>query len=191
MEFPMTIGGQEINSLKELRNLAEENVEAQMILGEAFWEGNGVPQDFKKAFVMFEKASAQDNSQALLNLGYMYCKGIACEVDLLKCEELYLRADALGDEEANGILAEVYIYGMGPVKQDLRKGMEYAYKSVHSEKGDEEILSWFGGEETFEQVYQLITENMLDDTSFRMFCQKLREDQSQEYRKYEPLGLYD
>ena len=154
MEFPMMIGENEVNSLKELRNLAEGNVEAQMILGDAFCEGDGVPQDFRKAFLLFEKASEKNNSQALLNLGYMYRKGIACDVDLLKAEQLYLKAEALGDEEANGILAEVYIYGMGPVKQDLRKGLEYAYKSVHSEQGDEEVLSWFGGEEAFEQIYK-------------------------------------
>ncbi len=191
MEFPMMIGENEVNSLKELRNLAEGNVEAQMILGDAFCEGDGVPQDFRKAFLLFEKASEKNNSQALLNLGYMYRKGIACDVDLLKAEQLYLKAEALGDEEANGILAEVYIYGMGPVKQDLRKGLEYAYKSVHSEQGDEELLSWFGGEEAFEQIYKLVTEELLDDNSFRMICQKLRQDQAIEYRQYEPIGLYD
>lgn len=191
MEFPMIIGEYEVNSLKELRGLAEENTEAQMILGDAFWDGDGVPQDYKKAFSLFEKAAANNNSQALLNLGYMYRKGIACEVDLLKTEQLYLKAAELGDDEANGVLAEVYIYGMGPVKQDLLRGMEYAYKSVHSERGDDEILSWFGGPEAFEQIYEMITEGMLDDNEFRMICQKIRQDQAQEYRQYEPLGLYD
>lgn len=191
MEFPMVIGKCEVNSLKELRDLAKDNTEAQMILADAFWEGDGVPQDYKKAFLLFEKAAAKDNSQALLNLGYMYRKGIACTVDLFKAEQLYLKAAELGDDEADGVLAEVYIYGMGPVKQDLCRGLEYAYKSVHSERGDDEILSWFGGPDAFEQIYEMITGGMLDDNSFRMFCQKLRQDQSPEYRKYEPAGLYD
>ena len=191
MLFPMMVGQNKVNSLKELRELGETNMDAQMILGDAFWEGDGVPKDFKKAFYYFEKAAQKNNSQALLNLGYMYRKGIACEVDLLKAERFYLQADKLGDEEANGILAEVYIFGMGPVKQDLRKGLMYAYKSVHSPKGDDEILSWFGGAESFEQIYGLIMGDGLDEASFRKICKKIRQDQSPEYRQYEPKGLYD
>lgn len=192
MDFPMMIGEHEVNSVKELRNLAEENSEAQKILGEAFFEGDGVPQDYRKAFSLLEKAAAAGNSQALLDLGYMYRKGIACEVDLLKAEQLYLKAEELGDDEADGILAEVYIYGMGPVKQDLLRGLEYANRAVHSERGDDEILGWFGGMEAFEKIYEVITGGMLDDNAFRMYCQKLRQDPAQdEYRKYEPIGLYD
>lgn len=191
MEFPMMVGEYEVNSLKELRNLAEENTEAQLILADAFWEGDGVPQDYKKAFMLSEKLAAKDNSQGLLNLAYMYCKGIECEVDLLKAERLYLRAAELGDPEAYGMLAEVYIYGMGPVKQDLFRGLEYAYKSVHSERGDDEVLAWFGGPESFEAVYEMIMGGALDDNALRMYCQKLREDQSPHYRQYEPDGLYD
>ena len=189
MDFPIMIGEEEVCSMKELRALAEENTEAQRILGEAFWEGDGVPQDYRKAFNYFEKAAERNDSQALLNLGFMYRKGIACEVDLLKAEELYLRADALGDDEANGILAEVYLFGMGPVKQDVKKGLEYAKKSV--EAGDDELLEWFDGEEAFEAIYNAITQNMMDDNSYRAFCQKLRQDQSPEYQQYEPEGLYD
>lgn len=191
MNFPMMIGENEIYSLKELRDLSLDNAEAQMILADAFWDGDGLPQDYKKAFALFEKAAAKGNSQALLNLGYMYRKGIACEVDLLKAEQLYLEAKELGDDEADGVLAEVYIFGMGPVKQDLLKGLDYAYKSIHSEKGDDEILSWFGGPEAFEQIYEMVTEGMLDDNALRMICQKLRQDQSPEYKQYEPEGLYD
>ncbi len=191
MLFPMMVGQKQVNSLKELRELGETDVDAQMILGDAFWEGDGVPKDFKKTFYYFEKAAQKNNSQALLNLGYMYRKGIACEVDLLKAEQLYLQADKLGDEEANGALAEVYIFGMGPVKQDLRKGFEYAYKAVHSQKGDDELLSWFGGAEDFEKIYELIMEGGYDDATFRKICERLRQDQSPEYRQYEPAGLYD
>ena len=191
MEFPMTIGGEEVNSLKELKVLAEDNVEAMTVLIDAYWNGDGVPQDFKKVFALCEKAVALNDTQAMIDLGFMYRKGMACEVDLLKCEELTLRAHELGDPEAKHILAEFYIYGMGPVKQDLLKGLQFAYDSIISEEGDDEIASWFGGEESFMEIYEAIKEGLVDETSLNMIAIKLRQDQPEEYRIHEPAGLYD
>ncbi len=191
MKFPVVVDKKIINSISELKEFAEKNTKAQMLLGDAYWNGKGVPQSYKEAFEYYQKAANNNDSQAMLNLGHMYRKGIACEVDLLKCESLYLNAEALGDDEANGLLAEIYIYGMGPVKQDLRKGLIYARKAVDSPKGDPEILKWFGGEDAFNVIYEEIMGNGISDEDYRLYSNAIREDQSLEYRKYEPVGLYN
>ena len=38
-------------------------------------EGHGVPKDYEKAFIWFEKAAEQNNILALYNLGLMYRDG--------------------------------------------------------------------------------------------------------------------
>lgn len=192
MEFPIIIDGKKLYSLRELKDMAETNGKAQVFLGEAFFNGDDVPQDYRKAFSYFTKAVEKGESQGMMDLAYMYRKGFAGEVDLLKTERYYLKAYHCGDEEALGALAEMYVFGMGPVKQDLKKGMEYAYKAIFSETmPNKEVCSWFGGEDDFLMMYQMITSGALDDNTMHMICQKFREDQSPEYKIYEPDGLYD
>ena len=191
MEFPVEIDGEELYSMRELRAKAETNGEAQVMLGEAFFTGDGVPQDYRKALLYFQKAVENGESQGMLDLAMMYRKGIAVDVDLLKTELLCLMAYECGDREALGALAEMYIFGMGPVKQDLKKGMEYAYKAIHYRELRSSILSWFGGLDDFMEFYNAISQAEPDDVGLRMLGQQLRQSQSPEYKRYEPVGLYD
>ena len=194
MDFPMTINGEEVTNLKELRALAETSGPAQVILAEAFFHGDGVPQDFKKAHYYCEKAVENGESQGMLDLAFLYRKGIEVDIDYLKEEELNLRAAACGDEEAYGFLAETYLCGRGPVKQDLIKGLEYLYKAINSKYGDshDDLLSLFGGKEQFLSIYSAIVEyNAVDEYILRRICSDLRTEQTEEEKKRIPEGLYD
>lgn len=191
MEFPVEIDGEELNTLRELRDKAQTNSKAQVMLGEAFFTGDGVPHDYRKALSYFEKAADNGDSQGMLNLAYMYRKGISVDVDLLKTEQLCLRAYECGDKEALGALAEMYIFGMGPVKQDIQRGMGYAYKAIHYRQLHDAVCGWFGGEEEFINMHAVIASCDPEDVRLHMLGQKLRQDQSPEYKKYEPEGLYD
>jgi TPR repeat protein len=66
--------GQEANYDRKAVELFEKAAEqgdphAQNNLGWMYYEGNGVPQDYKKAIEFFEKAAVQGDPDAQNNLG--------------------------------------------------------------------------------------------------------------------------
>ena len=54
---------------------------AQNNLGDAYYYGNDVDQDFGKALEWFKKAAAKGNADALFSVGYMYDYGEGAEED--------------------------------------------------------------------------------------------------------------
>lgn len=192
MTFPMKVGSKVVNSKMELRQLAETDPIAQNLLTRAFFEGDGFPKDPKKAFYYACLGAEQKYSQSVLDLAYLYRKGIGCERDLLKAEQLYLEAERLGDDEAYNSLAEMYLFGMGPVKQDLLRGLDYVQKGIQSSCGMHSMLEVLGfSKEEFEFFYEQIKEGNIDGDELDELASILLKDQPEEYRVYEPAGLYD
>ena len=74
------------------------DAEAQYILGEMYWKGEGVPQDDKKSAEWFEKAAAQGKASAQLNLGMMYEYGKGVQQDKSVAKEWFGKACDNGRE---------------------------------------------------------------------------------------------
>jgi uncharacterized protein len=75
--------GNYATSLKELTPLAEQgNSEAQVLIGQMYSRGQGVPLDFAKAIKWFKAAAEQGNSDGQLHLGLAYLKGVGVEKDV-------------------------------------------------------------------------------------------------------------
>lgn len=55
-------------------------------LGTMFYQGSGVPQDFKKSFEYYREAAQRGSQKAQFNLGVMYSKGqgVAQDMDTAK-----------------------------------------------------------------------------------------------------------
>ena len=51
------------------------NTKAQFNLGNGYYTGEGVPQDYKEAFNWYRKAAEQGHSSAQNSLGVMYANG--------------------------------------------------------------------------------------------------------------------
>lgn len=69
-----------MNQLDGLTMLAEAGLDfAQNTLGEMYANGDGVPQDFEKAFAWIQKAADQGNADALSNLERMRLIPLALE----------------------------------------------------------------------------------------------------------------
>ncbi len=63
-------------ALKEWRPLAEQgDAAAQFNLGLMYYDGQGVPQDFREARRWFQRSADQGYEKAQLNLGAMYGSG--------------------------------------------------------------------------------------------------------------------
>ena len=69
-------------------------------VGKAHHDGNGVPQDYQRAYDFYKDASAYGDSRAMINLGYMYFRGQGVTQDFSKARYWYERAVAYGDTYA-------------------------------------------------------------------------------------------
>lgn len=82
-------GGSELDALKE--RAARGDAEAQFQLGRAYFRGEGMPKDEKKAFEWTEKSAQQENADAMTNLGFFYTQGIGVEKSEAKAVEWFRR----------------------------------------------------------------------------------------------------
>ena len=124
-------------AVTELIQKAKTDPNAMNLLAERYFKGDGVPRDIRKAISLFEAAAAANNSQAMISLGYLCKKAIGMNRDTVRAKELFEKAASLGDVEAYGALAEVYLFGMGKVKQDVGLGLENVRKLIDLNVADE------------------------------------------------------
>ena len=69
-------GPAEAQDIEEIRQAAEQGeAKAQYNLGVMYAEGEGVPEDDRKAVKWYRKAAEQGNAPAQYNLGVKYAKG--------------------------------------------------------------------------------------------------------------------
>ena len=69
-------------------------------LAQAYLNGDGVEQDFKKSAYWWEKLAETDNSVAQFNIGLYYAKGCGVARDFAKAAEWMKKAADNGDEDA-------------------------------------------------------------------------------------------
>ncbi|QCO21229.1 sel1 repeat family protein [Acinetobacter cumulans] len=94
----------EILNLKDLSIDEKENLIGWLYLN----GGDGVKQDYNKAYFWFEKSALSQNDEALNSLGNIYYLGLGRGKNYIKAEEYYSQAYALGNKDAIFNLAELY-----------------------------------------------------------------------------------
>ena len=90
-------------ALNELRPLAAEgDADAQFKLGSLYYQGFGVPQDFKEAIAWLRKAAEQNHTSAQVTLGAIYADGIPGVVEKNYPQALmwFIFAAGQGDPDA-------------------------------------------------------------------------------------------
>ena len=78
------------------------------------------PQDYAKAFALFQKAAESDHAAAENDLGVMYEQGLGVPVDLAKAEACYREAAEQGEPKAMSSLGQI----LGPDGPDASKHVE-------------------------------------------------------------------
>jgi len=114
------------DELKALRKKARRgDVDAQMGLGAAYFEGEGVPQDYTEAAKWLRMAAEQGNSTAQISMGIICLSG---DCGVLKNEQEAARWFELSAKQGNDLgryyLGVIYLTGIG-VSKDERKGFSY------------------------------------------------------------------
>jgi TPR repeat protein len=67
-------------------------------MGEMYYNGKGVKQDFKKAFEWYQRSVESGDLDALYSIGFMYCHGQGVEQDFEKASEFWKNAMEQGCE---------------------------------------------------------------------------------------------
>ena len=127
--------------LSLLRKQAERgDATAQCLLGEDYYEGQGVPQDYTEAAKWFRLAAEQGHAMAQNNLGVMYDYGSGAGVpqDSKETVKWYRRAAEQGNAGAQYGLGLAYCEGRG-VPQNFVQA--YAWLNVSVAQGHQGAVS--------------------------------------------------
>lgn len=109
-----------------LRPFAEkEDARAQSNLGQLYYRGQGVLQDYQEAMKWFRKAAKQGDEEAQFNLGGMYALGKGVPQDAQEAARWYRRAAEQGDTLAQLQLGLMYNQGQGVPQDFARAHMWY------------------------------------------------------------------
>lgn len=104
-------------------------LEAQTLIGVDYFKGEGIAQNYEKAFEWFQKAADQDYAYAQYLIALMYRDGKGIDQDSNKAFEWFQKAADQGYADAQYSIALMYERGLG-TPQDLDKSFEWLQKSA-------------------------------------------------------------
>ncbi|MBQ7307617.1 MAG: sel1 repeat family protein [Clostridia bacterium] len=76
------------------------NSEAQLLLGECYYCGNGVSQNYKEAIKWYSLSAEQNNDKALYQLGRCYYFGIGVDKNIEKARSFFEKSVKYGNTES-------------------------------------------------------------------------------------------
>ena len=109
-------------------------VETHYAIARLYWQGQGVPRDYYKAYDWLLKAAKLGHAGAMAKLGYLYTDGITVQQDFHQAFEWYSKAARLGDVDGLYNLGIFYLNGWG-TEQDTTMAKQYL--AAASAQGDE------------------------------------------------------
>lgn len=121
---------------------AQGDASAQFRLGRMYLNGDGVNQDYAKAFEWYQKSANQGNNEAQTLMGHMYYDGKGVNQDYTKAFEWFQKAANQGVNEAQSRLGKMYSRGEG-VRQDYAKAAEWHRKSANQGNTTSQMLLGF------------------------------------------------
>lgn len=116
------------NPVERLIKQNNGDAKTQVLIGAAYYHGQGVSQNSAKAFEWFEKAAKQGDSGAQVLLGVMYYSGEGVNQDYLQARQWYEKSSKQGVSMAQYNLGIMYENGKG-VRQNKATAKEYFGKA--------------------------------------------------------------
>jgi hypothetical protein len=120
---------------------------AQSALGQMFYDGKGVPRDYKKASTWFLLAAARGDVLAQYALGTMYQDGEGVPRDYKEAVKWYLLAAEQGDASAQSELGRMYKDGRD-TPQNYPEAVKWCHLAALQGRTGAQIelaeMYWFG-----------------------------------------------
>ena len=135
---------------------------AQNYLGFAYFNGQGVPQDYAQAAAWFRKAAEQGDADAQFNLGMMYYNGQGVPQDDAQAAAWYRKAADQGYANAQFNLGVMYRNGQG-VPQDYVES--HKWRNLAASRASAEKQKQYA--ETRDAMATLMTPAQLADAQQR------------------------
>ena len=111
--------------VQHLRQAATRgDAEAQHHLGDLYYNGEGVPQDYTEAFQWIRRAAEQGDAAAQNHLGGLHANGHGVPQDYAQAMQWYQRAAEQGYADAQYALGRMYQRGRG-VPQDYAEAVQW------------------------------------------------------------------
>lgn len=121
-------------TMEKVRNSAEGgDASAQNTLGLLYYEGKGVPQDYRKAKQWFDKAVEQEHTGAQVNLGTLYLRGEGAPESSQMALYWFSRAARQKDALAFAKLGLMYAQGRGVLQSFIEAHKWYNLSAAHGE----------------------------------------------------------
>jgi len=116
---------QEIENMLKYDFSSINDMQLQLILGEAFYSDKGVGQDYKEAARWWRLAADQGNVYAQNNLGFMFYNGKGVAQDYTEAARLYRLAAEQGNAYAQNNLGFMFYIGKGVTQDDAEAARLY------------------------------------------------------------------
>jgi len=117
------------NEIIELLSKANSgNADSQNQLGDAYYDGIGVEQDYIQAFEWYLRAAEQGHGKAQYNVAYAYANGIGAQKNTSEAIKWYGKSADQGIALAEYVLAKMLIDGQY-IEQDITKGLDLLQKA--------------------------------------------------------------
>ncbi len=105
------------------------DAKAEIRLGNMYYDGQGVPQDYAEALRWYRKAADQGDARAQFDIGSIYYYGRGVTQDYAAALDWYRKAADQGYANAQGGLGVMYSEGLG-VPQDYAEAVRWYRKAV-------------------------------------------------------------
>ena len=123
---------EELKAVERFRKAADQgHAKAQYKLGDCYYFGRGVEQDYAQAVQWYQKAADQDNAWAQYSLGHCYYLGQGVKKDRAQAVQWYRKAADQDHKKAQLALADCYENGLG-VPKDPSLAKEWREKAKNN-----------------------------------------------------------
>ena len=116
------------------------DADAQNLLGTAYYKGDGISKDYKKALEWWLKAADQGQVTAMVNVGNAYLSGWGVATDHMEAAKWYEKAAKKGSKDGKKYLSWAWNYigtdyhmGRKGLKQDDSQALKYWKMAISGE----------------------------------------------------------
>jgi TPR repeat protein len=120
-------------SAREKKAAEQGDPAEQYYLGDRYWRGYGVPQDYKESFFWYKKAAEQGVPGAQSKVGLMYYQGKGVTSNYQLASEWFKKAAEQGDKLAQLALGTMYYKGQG-ISIDYQQALHWVGKAAAGEE---------------------------------------------------------